>query len=111
MMGFGLFDEDVFVMEIGDYKVYRNCWTESLTKKARDMDINGIELRGWRVLYLIPKDEDDAPTYVLYDSNGKPRIEANGAMEMKLKINMHKFCMKEDNDIVTMAERLKEEKR
>jgi len=109
MKKLSIFDDPVLVTENEGFAVYKTSWTQNLTDYARKMDINGIELRGWTVTEVEDK-QNGIRFYLLYDDQGRPRMDANSVEAMSLDIDMIKAVKTEENDIVEMAEKVRREK-
>lgn len=102
--------EEKLIWENDAYAFYTNDLTRDCTKKARAMDIHGIELRNWTVYKVVGKNpEVPEKCYVIYDEQGKPYHDTEDIWEMYDWIVMKKMVMTGDYDIVNMAERMKEE--
>lgn len=110
MRKLGLFDDDVLIGENEKYQFFETSWTQSLTEEAREMDINGIELRGYRVVEAKSKEDSDR-MFLLIDGNGKPVYDCSSVTSMSLYIRLIKRSMTEDNDIVVMAEKANKAKK
>lgn len=97
------------VWENEQYSYYVDDDTKRCTAKARAMDIHGMELRGWTVLMVVTKTEEPEKFFVIFDENGEPYHDTTSIYDMYDWIDIKKIAMRENYDIVTMAERLKEE--
>lgn len=104
MSRIGLFDDDVLLGENDRFQFFENSWTQTLTKEAREMDIHGIELRGWRVIFAQSKTDPNDRNYILIDDKGNARQEDWSVESMSWKIKMFKMNMRDACDIVNMAE-------
>lgn len=104
MKKLGMLDDDILYWENEGFKFYVNWATQNLTNKAREMNIKGIELRGWMVLVAESK-KDGCRTYLLVDSDGQPRRDSTTFEGMALEIDFMKMAKREDYDIVVMAEK------
>ena len=111
MKRLGIFDDDVLLGENDKFRFYETSWTQSLTQEAREMDINGIELRGYRVVQACSKTDDTDRALLLLDGKGLPVYDCSSVESMSLHIRLLKTTMTEDNDIVVMAERANKAKR
>jgi len=101
--------KEVLIAENDQYQLYSDSLTRDCTKKARAMDIHGMELRGWSVYKAVPKDGGNR-FFVIFDENGTPYKDTDSIWEMYDWIKVIKLNMSYDYNIVDMAERLKEEK-
>lgn len=101
---------ETLIAENDQYRLYSDSLTRECTKKARAMDIHGMELRGWSVYKAVPKDEEGRRFFVIFDENGTPYKDTDSIWEMYDWIKIKKLMMSYDYNIVDMAERLKEEK-
>lgn len=98
------------VAENDKLRLYSNDLTRACTKKARAMDIHGMELRGWTVLKAVSKDNPDDSFYLIFDNDGNPRMDTHTLDGMDTWVHATKVSMSYDYNIVDMAERLREEK-
>ena len=111
MKRLGIFDDDVLLGENDKFRFYETSWTQSLTQEAREMDINGIELRGYRVVQACSKTDDTDRALLLLDGKGLPVYDCASVESMSLHIRLLKTAMTEDNDIVVLAERANKAKK
>ena len=108
-----LFEEHsrvVFENEV--YQFLTTDLTRKCTKNARKMDVKGIELRGWTVYKVINKSSDNHEEfYVIYDDKNTPFHDTRTIWEMFDWVEIKKYMLSFDYDIVDMAERLREDKK
>lgn len=105
------FDEhEKKVHETDRYEFYKNDLTRDCTKKARAMDIHGMELKGWTVLKVVDK-TDEKHFYVIYDDEGEPYHDTSSIWEMYDWIKIKKMMMSYDYNIVDMAEKVNKKKK
>jgi len=110
-MTMGLFDgHEMKIHETDHYEFYKNDLTRDCTNNARDMDIHGMELRGWTVLKVVDKTDRDCFFYVIYDDEGKPYHDTPSIWDMYDWIKIKKFNMSFDYNIVDMAEKVNKKK-
>lgn len=107
-MSFDFIGEERLELENDKFCLYSNDLTRDCTKKARAMDIHGMELRGWAVYKAVSKEDPDNHFYVILDENREPYHDTDSIWEMYDWIHAKKMVMQCDYDIVEMAERLKE---
>ena len=100
-----MFGEKKVEWENEYYQFVSDHWTRDATKKMREMDIRGIELRGWTAYKLIPKTEDGEGGYIIFDGKGEPYRDFDTPGDMLFWIDAKKINDSYDNDIVTMVEK------
>jgi hypothetical protein len=100
----GLLDEPVKVGEWNGLEFYKDSLTESLTRHARKMSLQGIELRGWSV-YVVKDIKTGNRAFVLFDDKGMAFRDSNSMEGMAYEIDFLKSAMSMENNIVDMAEK------
>lgn len=100
-----IFGEDKVVWENDYYQFVSDHWSRTVTKNMREMDIHGIELRGWTAYKLVPKTEDGIRGYIIYDEKGQPYRDFDSAEDALYWVDVYKYTKAFENDIVTMVEK------
>ena len=104
-------DKDVLLYENDVYRFYKNYWTRTLTKKLRTMDIHGIEFPRYGVVKFESKSGNEPSGYLIWNDKGEPIYDSSSWEEISNHIEIMKYMATFDNDIVSIAERLREEKK
>lgn len=104
-----MFDDDILVKENENWAMYINGMTKLFQRELDSYSLNGFTLQGqFRVLYGVNK-ADKSHMYFAYSvKTGRPYATWKSSGEFDFK----KMCMlddlKEDCDIVRMAEKRRE---
>ena len=105
-----MFDEDILIKENENWAMYVNSMTKMFQRELDSYSLNGFTLQGrFKVLYGVNK-KDQSHMYFAYSvKTGYPYATWKGNEEFDFK----KMCMlddlKEDCDIVRMAEKRRED--
>lgn len=89
---------------------YRNDWCLQYERSINKYDENGITLPDRMQVYLCEPKDGGTPSYVAFDTKGKPYMEWAESFEFEFKIRALKMAIAEKYDIVNIAKERKGEK-
>ncbi len=102
-------DKDIpisdYIGENGIWTFYRNDLARIYQEHLDEYDQNGFTLKGMFKVILAYRKKDGYAKYLIIDRNGKPFADWSTPEEFRLKQMLILADMKDDSDIVRMAER------
>lgn len=101
---------DKLVFENDFCKFYYDHWCSRYAEQLNEYDEEGIVAECSQVLRTEPKDGGSV-MYVAFDRNGKPFLDWSDFYDFDFKNRMYRMGLKEKNDIINMAKKVKRKKK
>lgn len=94
-----------FVFENSVCRFYRNDWCLQYESHINEYDIKGITLPDKMTVYLCEPKDGDKPSYVAFDTKGKPYMEWTDPWTFDFKMTAIRIKIAEEYDIINMAKK------
>ena len=107
----GLFDDDDgffrkdLVYENGLCRFYKNSWCLQYESHINKYDENGITLPDRMTVYLCEPKDGGTPSYVAFDTKGKPYMEWTDSFQFDFNVRALKMKIAEEYNLRNLAKK------